>query len=271
VVEVQQPVGHVARVTVAGRSPGCRTGDVEGYQRETYGESFADVYDDWYTGITDAEMTADVVVELAGRGGRVLELAVGTGRLALPISRRGLRVTGIDASPAMLAHLHARDVAGAITTVLGDMVDDLPDGPFDVALIAYNSLFNLDSADRQRACFAAVAARLAPGGRFVVEAFVPDEREGPVVAVRSMTASEVVLSISDHDPATQRAHGQFVQFVDGARVRLRPWSIRYAMPRELDAMATAAGFTLADRWEDFGRRPFGGDSPQHVSVYAFDR
>ena len=238
-----------------GRRPaGCRTGTVEGYRRETYGESFADVYDDWYAGITDAEQTADVVVALAGAGGRVLELAVGTGRLALPIAARGARVTGIDASPAMLERLRARDAGGAVAVTCGDMVDDLPDGPFDVALIAYNSLFNLESAERQRACFAAVAARLVAGGRFVVEAFVPDERDGPVVTVRSMSATEVVLSISEHDPATQRAHGQFVQFVDGDRVRLRPWSIRYAAPDELDAMAAAAGFTVAERWVNFRRR-----------------
>jgi SAM-dependent methyltransferase len=241
---------------------------VDGYRRETYGEAFADVYDDWYTGITDAEQTADLIASWTRPGGRVLELAVGTGRLALPIAARGIDVSGVDASPAMLARLRERDARGAVTAILGDMVDDLPDGPFDVAFVAYNSLFNLESAARQQACFAAVAARLAPGGRFVVEAFVPDQRTGPVVSVRSITATEVVLSISEHDPLTQRAHGQFVQFADGDRVRLRPWSIRYAPPAELDAMAAAAGLSLVSRWEDFGARPFTDDSPQHVSVYV---
>lgn len=244
---------------------------MDGYRRDTYGESFADVYDEWYAGITDAEGTADVVAAWAGPGGRVLELAVGTGRLALPMAARGLDVHGIDASPSMLEQLRVHDTDAAVTAVLGDMVDDLPDGPFDVVLIAYNSLFNLESAARQQACFAAVAARLAPGGRFAVEAFVPDEREGPVVAVRSMTASEVVLSISQHDPAAQRAYGQFVQFVDGDRVRLRPWSIRYATPDELDAMAAASGLVRTERWEDFERHPFEVDSPQHVTVYSLTR
>jgi SAM-dependent methyltransferase len=241
---------------------------VEGYRRDTYGESFADVYDDWYAGITDVDGTADLVAAWAGDGGRVLELAVGTGRLALPMAARGLAVHGIDTSAAMLERLRVRDPGATVTAVLGDMVDDLPDGPFHVVLIAYNSLFNLESAGRQQACFAAVAARLAPGGRFVVEAFVPDDRDGPVVAVRSMTASEVVLSISQHDPAAQQVHGQFVQFVDGDRVRLRPWSIRYATPDELDAMAAASGLVRTERWEDFGRHPFGADSPQHVTVYS---
>jgi len=244
---------------------------MEGYGRDTYGESFADVYDEWYAGITDAEQTADLVAAMAGPGGRVLELAVGTGRLALPMAARGLDVHGIDASASMLARLRAHDTDSSVTATFGDMVDDLPGGPFDVVLIAYNSLFNLESAPRQRACFAAVASRLAPAGRFVVEAFVPDDREGPVVAVRSMSATEVVLSISQHDPATQRAHGQFVQFVDGDRVRLRPWSIRYASPDELDAMAAASGLVRTERWEDFERHPFEADSPQHVSVYALTR
>ena len=102
----------------------------------------------------------------------------------------------------MLERLRARDPDGRVAAVLGDMVDDLPAGPFDAVLVAYNSLFNLEDADRQAACFAAVAARLAPGGAFVVEAFVPEDppRDGTVVAVRSMTADEVVLSISEHDP-----------------------------------------------------------------------
>jgi SAM-dependent methyltransferase len=241
---------------------------MEGYGRSTYGDAFADVYDRWYARITDVDATADLVAELAAAAGsdRVLELAVGTGRLAVPIAARGLDVVGVDASAAMLAKLKER--SAAVTAVLGDMVDDLPDGPFGVCLLAYNSLFNLESADRQRACFAAVAARLAPAGRFVVEAFVPDDRAGPAVTVRSMSAGEVVLSISEHDAAAQRAHGHFVQFVDGDRVRLLPWSIRYAPPAELDEMAASAGLELVARWEDVERQPFGDDSPQHVSVYG---
>ncbi len=251
---------------------------MDGYSTASYGDAFADVYDDWYTGLTDAEATADVVAQLArevagGRAPRVLELAVGTGRLAIPIAARGIDVVGVDTSAAMLDRLRAHDPKGAVTALVGDMVDDLPDGPFDVALLVYNTLFNLESAARQRACFAAVAARLGEGGRFVLEAFVPEDppRRGTVVTVRSMTAAEVVLSISEHDPDEQRAHGHFVQFTDGERVRLRPWSIRYAPPAELDAMAGTAGLELLTRWEDFDRRPFGRHSPQHVSVYMLTR
>ena len=252
---------------------------MEGYRPSSYGDGFADVYDEWYTGLDDVDVAASVVAELAvrsagdARTARVLELGVGTGRLAIPIATRGLDVTGIDTSAAMVARLRARDPDGQVAVISGDMVDDQPDGPFDVVLVAYNTLFNLESADRQAACFGAAAPRLAPDGVLVVEAFVPEDppREGSVVEVRSMTASEVVLSVSTHDPTRQRADGHFVHFADGAPVRLRPWSIRYAPPGELDAMAAAAGLVLRDRWEGFHRRPFGADSPRHVSVYARSR
>lgn len=243
---------------------------MEGYGRASYGDAFADVYDRWYGDLRQPQAMVALVAELAGAGGRVLELGVGTGRLAMPLAERGLRVHGVDASAAMLARLGERDPAGHVTSIEGDMVDDLPDGPFDVVLVAYNTLFNLESAERQSACFAAVAARLVPAGRFVVDAFVPEDppRSGTVVAVRSMTTDEVVLSVSDHDPVAQRAAGHLIQLVDGQPVRLRPWAIRYAAPAELDAMAVSASLHVIDRWEDDVRTPFTGESSRHVSVYG---
>jgi hypothetical protein len=170
----------------------------------------------------------------------------------------------------MLDRLRARDPAGRVTVTVGDMVEDQPDGPFDVVLVAYNTLFNLESAERQAALFVAAARRLASRGALVIEAFVPEDppREGSTLDVRSMTASEVVLSVSTHDPVNQQAQGHFVHLADGAAVRLRPWSIRYAPPAELDSMATGAGLSLRERWEDFHRRAFTADSPRHVSVYG---
>jgi SAM-dependent methyltransferase len=248
---------------------------MEGYRRSSYGDGFADVYDEWYTGLDDVQVTTDLLAGLArqaaddGATPRALELGVGTGRLARPLAALGVDVTGVDTSDAMLARLRASDPEGVVTVTSGDMVEEQPDGPFDVVLIAYNTLFNLESADRQAACFAAVAERLSARGVFVIEAFVPEDppREGEEIGVRSMSASEVVLSVSTHDPVNQRAHGHFVHLADGAPVRLRPWSIRYAPPSELDAMAVAAGLALRARWEDFHQRPFGDDSPRHVSVY----
>lgn len=248
---------------------------MDGYRRSSYGDGFADVYDEWYTGLDDVDVTADVVADLARRSAgdgttpRVLELGVGTGRLALPLAARGVDVAGVDASAAMLARLRARDPDGVVAVTTGDMVDDQPQGPFDVVLVAYNTFFNLESAERQAACLGAAARRLSDEGVLVIEVFVPEDppREGDEIDVRSMSATEVVLSVSSHDPDNQRAHGHFVHLADGAPVRLRPWSIRYAPPAELDAMATAAGLTLRARWEDFHGRPFTADSPRHVSVY----
>lgn len=251
---------------------------MEGYDNTSYGAAFADVYDDWYASISDIDATVATLLDLTRPGSRVLELAVGTGRLAVPLAEAGaatgVTVTGIDASREMLDRLHARDTRGLVTTVLGDMVSDLPDGPFALSFIAYNSLFNLTAPGEQARCFAAVASRLAPGGRFVVEAFVPDEpfRSGDHVRIRTMTAGRVVLDVSRYDPDEQTAEGQFVELTDSGPdgtggVRLRPWAIRYATPAQLDAQAASAGFTVEHRWLDFTRAPYGDDSPRHVTVY----
>lgn len=241
---------------------------VEGYDERSYGRGMADVYDEWYPGISDVDGTVASIAELAGPGARVLELGVGTGRLALPLSQRGLDVHGVDTSPEMLDRLRAKSGADAVTVVEGDMAAADPPGPFALAFVAYNTLFNLTSAAAQRACFASVAARLTPGGRFVVEAFVPDERaSGSYVEVRELTADRVVLGVSRADHANQRAEGQFVELVDGAPVRLRPWAIRWATPGELDDMAASAGLTLEYRWSGWRGEPFDADSPHHVSVW----
>ena len=239
---------------------------MRGYSESSYGDGFADVYDDWYRGISDVDVTVATLRELADDGA-VLELGVGTGRLAIPLAATGLAVTGVDASEAMLARLAAKDGAERVTVVRGDMVDALPDGPFALAFVAYNTLFNLVTAPRQQACFESVAARLSGGGLFVVEAFVPLPQSDTPVTVRSLEADRVVLSVSVRDDANQRAEGQFVELTERGGVRLRPWSIRYAPPDELDAMAATAGLELRERWGDFDRRPFTAESERHVSVY----
>jgi len=245
---------------------------MKGYDDTSYGSAFADVYDDWYQGISDIDATIADLVDLSG-GGRVLELGVGTGRLAIPLAYRdgggSPQVLGIDSSEAMLARLRSRDPEQRIEVSCGDMVDDLPDGPFTLVLVAYNTIFNLQTEQAQTACFDAVASRLAPGGRFVIEAFVPDHppRDGDDISVRTLDAERVVLSISRHVAELQTAEGQFVEITEAGGVRLRPWSIRYATPEQLDAMAATAGLTLEHRWEAFGRTEFGADSSRHVSVY----
>jgi SAM-dependent methyltransferase len=245
---------------------------MRGYDDRSYGDGFADVYDDWYADVTDVDATVGRMLAVAGPDGRVLELGVGTGRLAVPMAAAGLQVVGVDTSTAMLQRLAERDPAGRIGVVCGDMVADLPDGPFEAALVAYNTIFNLRDDQQQLACFAAVAARLRPGGSFVVEAFVPDVEVPPAagsdVSVRSLDVDQVVLSVSVNDPARQLIEGQFVQLSESGGVRLRPWSIRWATPDQLDEMADAAGLRLADRCADMSGTPFTDDSPHHVSVYV---
>jgi len=242
---------------------------VRGYDSTSYGDGFADVYDEWYADVTDVDATVTLVDELAGDGRRVLELGVGTGRLAIPMARRGLHVTGIDSSAAMLDRLAAHPDESSVTAICGDMVDDLPDAEFDVCLVAYNTLFNVLDPAAQTRCFAEVARRLVVGGSFVVEAIVPD-REAPAgqdVRVRSMATDRVVLSVSDHRPDEQRTSGQFVELTEAGGVRLRPWSIRWADPSELDDMAHAAGLELERRVADMAGSPFDDRSDHHVSVY----
>jgi SAM-dependent methyltransferase len=243
---------------------------MDGFGDSTYGDAFADVYDEWYADVTDVDATVALIGELVGESGRVLELGVGTGRLAIPLAAAGLDVVGIDSSAAMLERLAAADPAGAIDARLGDMVDDLPEGPFDLVLAAYNTFFNLLDGDRQRACFDAVASRLDGGGSFVVEAFVPDSAAAPgsTVSVRSIEVDRVVLAVTDHDPAHQRTTGQFVELSEAGGVRLRPWAVRWATPDQLDAMADGVGLRRAARWADMAGTPFEADSAQHVSVYT---
>jgi SAM-dependent methyltransferase len=240
-----------------------------GYGASSYGDAFADVYDEWYGEVTDVDATVARMLRTVGPAGSVLELGVGTGRLAVPMAAAGLRVVGVDSSQAMLDRLADRDPGGSVEVVAGDMVDDLPDGPFDGCLVAYNTLFNLLDADLQQQCFRAVADRLVPGGAFVVEAIVPDPDApaGGDVSVRSINVDRVVLSVSDHEPTIQRTSGQFVEFTEAGGVRLRPWAIRWAMPDELDDMAGAAGFVLESRVADMTGAPFDDHSAHHVTTY----
>ncbi len=272
-VEIGQSAGHDTTLPVPISGPGAAVGrqmiedvTMRGYDSSSYGEAFADVYDDWYRDVSDIDATVDALHRLS-HGGHVLELGVGTGRLALPLAARGCQVTGVDSSPKMLDRLISNDPARTVLTVHGDMVDDIPPGPFDIVFTAYNTIFNLLTPQRQQDCFDRSAAVLAPDGCLVIEAFVPQPHTGSQVSVRSMAADRVVLSASVHDAGQQRAEGQFIEFTDNGGVRLRPWAIRYAAPAELDSMAAQAGLTLKERWSSFGAEQFDDTSEQHVSIY----
>ncbi|MGA0878408.1 MAG: class I SAM-dependent methyltransferase [Ilumatobacteraceae bacterium] len=225
--------------------------------------------------MSDVGATVATLRELGGAG-HYLELGVGTGRLALALATAGVQVTGVDTSAAMLEQLRSNalrnpEASPNLEVIQGDMIDDLPDGPFSLVVIAYNTVFSLRSRLRQEQLFGAVSGRLAPGGVFVVEAAIPDPQRPPggTVGVRSLSADRVVLSVDLHDPDTQTVDGQFVEFTESGGIRLRPWSIRYCHPWELDEMAGAAGFTLRQRWSDMSRNPFDESSSTHVSVYSF--
>ena len=256
---------------------------MRGYDDDTYGEAFADVYDDWYHDLGDIDATITALHRLARpvdatEVPRAVELGVGTGRIAIPLAATGVRVAGIDTSRSMLRRLAAKEGGHAVHGVEGDMIDGLADavetlgGPPHLVVVAYNTFFSLLTPERQHDAFRSIAAQLADGGRFVIEAFVPapaDDRarRAGVVTVKTIAADRVVLSVDTTDPAAQRAEGQYIEFTEAGGVRLRPWAIRWSTPEQLDRMAAEAGLALDARWADFSGTPFDRDSERHVSVY----
>jgi SAM-dependent methyltransferase len=237
------------------------------YGPETYGEQIADVYDEWHAEL-DPTATVEVLASLAA-GGPVLELGIGTGRIAIPLAERGLEVHGIDASPAMVERLHAKPGGKGIGVTFGDLADVPVDRSFPLVFIAFNTFFALLTQDDQVRCFANVARRLEPGGCFVLEGFVPDLGRfdrGQRVHAMSIDIDRVRLDVSRHRLVEQRVDGQHVM-ITGGGVRLVPVVLRYAWPSELDLMARLAGLRLRDRWGGWRREAFDDDSPRHVSVY----
>jgi SAM-dependent methyltransferase len=237
------------------------------YRPGTYGDSFADVYDDWYADVSDVGSTVACLAQLAG-GHPVLELGVGTGRLARPLSATGVEVWGVDASPAMLAGLNGAPVRA----VLGDIAH-LPfcAGPrFGVVFAAYNTFLNLTDEADQAACLQQVTAVTRPGGVVAIEAFVPagDVPDGPgPVSAQTVALDHVVLAVADHDAAGQVITGQHIELRDGRPPRLRPWRLRYLRPDQLDELASAAGLRREYRWADWSGSPFRDDSAAHVTIY----
>jgi SAM-dependent methyltransferase len=205
---------------------------------------------------------------LAGDG-RVLELAIGTGRVALPLAARGITVEGIDASAAMVERLRAKPGGTSIPVTIGDMAQVPASGRFRLVYLVFNTLFGLLSQARQAECFASVARVLDPGGMFVIECFVPDLSRfdhGQRVQAQSVTEDSATIGISRHDKTQQRVDTQVVTF-DSQGIHLRPVAIRYSWPAELDLMAERAGLRLTGRYADWDRPPFTSASDRHISVY----
>lgn len=239
------------------------------YGPETYGDRIASDYDALYEHDLDTAAAVDALARLAGPG-PVLELAIGTGRLAIPLAERGIDIRGIDASEEMVARLRAKPGGAGIPVTMGDFAEVGADGAFSLIFVAFNTLFALLTQDDQVRCFRNAAARLADGGRFVVEAFVPDLARfdrGQRVGVSAVRLDRVDLEVSRHDPVNQRVDSQHV-FVTAEGTRLAPVCLRYAFPSELDLMARLAGLELQERWGGWHGEPFTIASTGHVSVYA---
>lgn len=241
---------------------------MDGYGPDTYGESFADVYDDWYGDVSDIDATVAGVVGLA-EGKPVLELGVGTGRIAIPLAATGLEVVGVDASPAMLRGLAAKPGAASVRSVEADMASPpVEAGHFSVAFAAFNTFFNLTTESDQRRCVASLAVALRTGGCVAIEGFVPPTTgmaDGGV-SLRMAAPDQVILSVSDHDAESQSIAGRHID-ISPAGVVSRPWRLHYRTPAQLDALFASEGFTLERRNADWAGSPFSDHADAHVSVY----
>jgi SAM-dependent methyltransferase len=226
---------------------------------------WADRYDASLGAMGEPEAVAravDVLAELAGDGG-ALELAIGTGRIALPLAERGVRVHGIDLSKPMVEQLRAKPGGDAIPVTIGDLATTRVDGSFRLVYLVYNTINNLTTQDAQVACFENAAAHLEPGGSFVVEVGVPDlQRLPPGERYVAFSVRDDYVGVDEYDVVRQGlvSHHQST----GRRLSM---PFRYVWPSELDLMARIAGLTLRDRWEDWTRAPFTATSRAHVSVW----
>ena len=236
------------------------------YTESTYGDRSAPIYDQWHPD-APAEMIA-ALKDLAGAG-PVLELGIGTGRVALRLAEQGLEVHGIDASEAMVARLRAKAGGDRIPVTLGNLAEVEADGNYTLIFVVFNTLFCLLSQEDQVRCFANVAKRLRSSGLFLIEAFIPDLTRftrGQNAITTKVGADEVRLDVSIHDPLNQRTTSQHVVITE-AGTRLYPVQVRYAWPSELDLMARLAGMRLRERWSNWRREPLTAESTGHVSVY----
>jgi SAM-dependent methyltransferase len=239
--------------------------DDDGYFGERvaarYDESAADMFDP-----AVVEPVADFLADLAGSG-RALELGIGTGRIALPLARRGVPVHGIELSRAMVARLRAKPGGDDIAVTIGDFATTTVEGAFSVAYLVFNTIGNLTTQAAQVACFRNVGAHLEPGGCFVIEVGIPElQRLPPGETMRVFHASDTHWGIDEYDVANQGLTSHHFELVDGRFERLS-LPFRYVWPAELDLMAQLAGMTLRERWSGWKREPFTSDSRKHVSVW----
>jgi SAM-dependent methyltransferase len=234
-----------------------------------FDEEVAAGYDAATSGMHDQSVIdaiIDVLAELAGDG-RALEFGVGTGRIALPLARRGVEVHGIDMSKAMVARMRDKPGGTAIGVTIGDFADARAPGEFSLTYLVFNTINNLTTQDGQVGCFVNAANHLKPGGFFVIEVGVPALRLlPPGQRAVPFDVGDVSWAYDLYDCATQSMSSNYVDDVDG-RARLRSIPFRYVWPSELDLMARIAGLALVERYEDWDRTPFSHESTRHVSIW----
>jgi SAM-dependent methyltransferase len=233
-----------------------------------FGEHVAERFDERYAHLADPAVVDPIVAFVAdlARGGAALELGIGTGRIALPLAQRGVRVHGIDLSEAMVARLRTKPGSEQVGVTVGDFATTTVDGRFSVAYLVANTIMNLTTQDEQVACFLNVAAHLEPHGCFVIEVLVPRlQRLPPGETLQPFAVGPTHLGFDEYDVVRQGLVSHHYWVDDGGDVISLPF--RYVWPSELDLMARLAGMTLRERWGGWKREPFTGDSPKHVSVW----
>lgn len=241
------------------------------YDASTYGEGIADVYDAWYPG-GDPTPIVHRLQALAGAG-PVLELGIGTGRIAIPLATTGVSVRGIDASRAMVEKLHAKPGGESIPVTIADFADFDLDDRFSLVFVVFNTFFGILEQRDQVRSFQSVARHLAPGGRLLLECFVPDPGRfdrGQRLSVAAIDDDAIRIEASMYDPVSQRVRARIVSVTESG-TRFYPLQVRYCWPSELDLMARLAGLELENRWGGWNEEPFTAESGRHVSVYRTAR
>jgi len=243
---------------------------MDGYDATTYGNIWGPYYDEIYSKVDDSMV--DLLARHAGQPPRALELAIGTGRVALPLREKGVEVIGIDASEEMVSKMRAKPGGEAIPVTIADFGDVDVDDEFPLIYLVFNTIFGLLTQDRQVECFQNVADHLEPGGCFIIDCFVPDVKRFDHYNTRMGVSS--IMSVGEHmyemtiyDPVDQRLSTHVVKRnADGKSVVL-PVEVRFAWPSELDLMARLAGLELEDRFGWYDLRPFTEQSKSHMSIY----
>ncbi|OGO13418.1 MAG: hypothetical protein A2032_05695 [Chloroflexi bacterium RBG_19FT_COMBO_49_13] len=240
------------------------------YSEETYGERIAGVYDQWYS---EFDPTAIQALAEFAHGKNALELGIGTGRIALPLSQTGVTVHGIDASNSMVARLRAKPGGEKIPVTMGSFADVPIEGKFALIYVVFNTFFALLTRDEQIRCFQNVARHLASDGVFVIEAFVPDLKRfngGQAIRAVRIEDNEVQLDVSELELDQQVITTQHLVLTEQG-THFYPVKLRYVWTSEMDLMAQLSQLRLKERWSNWGKAAFTAQSGKHISVYEHQR